>query len=124
MQAFIHSLEKTIDANEKPSLSVPKLHRLNRSEYSNAVRDLLALDIDTAKFLPADDSSRGFDNQAGALTLSSSLLEAYLSAATRISRIAVGEAASPDADDVPHSSGYDAELSRRRPALRHARRTR
>ena len=95
VQTFIHSLEKTIDANEKPSLSVPKLHRLNRSEYSNAVRDLLALDIDTSKFLPADDSSRGFDNQASALTLSSSLLEAYLSASTRISRIAVGEAASP-----------------------------
>ena len=95
VQAFIHSLEKTIDASEKPSLSVPKLHRLNRSEYSNAVRDLLALDIDASKFLPADDSSRGFDNQASALVLSSSLLEAYLSAATRISRIAVGEATSP-----------------------------
>jgi hypothetical protein len=95
VQSFIHTLEKTIDANEKPSLSVPKLHRLNRTEYSNAVRDLLALDIDTSKFLPADDSSRGFDNQASALTLSSALLEAYLSAATRISRIAVGEAAGP-----------------------------
>jgi hypothetical protein len=95
VRSFIHTLEKTIDANEKPSLSVPKLHRLNRTEYANAVRDLLAVDIDTSKFLPADDSSRGFDNQASALTLSSSLLEAYLSAATRISRIAVGEAASP-----------------------------
>jgi hypothetical protein len=95
VQTFIHSLEKTIDANEKASLSVPKLHRLNRAEYSNAVRDLLALDIDASKFLPADDSSRGFDNQASALVLSSSLLEAYLSAATRISRIAVGEATSP-----------------------------
>jgi hypothetical protein len=95
VKGFIHALEKTIDANEKPSLSVPKLHRLNRTEYANAVRDLLALDIDTSKFLPADDASHGFDNQASALTLSSSLLEAYLSAATRISRIAVGEAASP-----------------------------
>jgi hypothetical protein len=95
VQLLIDSLEKTIDANEKPSLSVPKLHRLNRAEYSNAVRDLLALDIDTSKFLPADDSSRGFDNQAGALTLSSALLDAYLSSAARISRIAVGEAASP-----------------------------
>ena len=95
VQTLIHSLEKTIDANEKPNLSVPKLHRLNRDEYSNAVRDLLALDIDTSKFLPADDSSRGFDNQASALTLSSALLEAYLSAAARVSRVAIGEAASP-----------------------------
>ncbi len=68
VQTFIHSLEETIDANEKPSLSVPKLHRLNRAEYANAVRDLLGLDIDSSKFLPADDSSRGFDNQASALT--------------------------------------------------------
>jgi uncharacterized protein DUF1592/uncharacterized protein DUF1588/uncharacterized protein DUF1587/uncharacterized protein DUF1585/uncharacterized protein DUF1595 len=95
VQALIQHLEKTIDAREKASLSVPKLHRLNRAEYSNAVRDLLALDIDASKFLPADDSSRGFDNQAGALTLSSVLLDAYLSAAARVSRIAVGDAASP-----------------------------
>ena len=92
---LIHSLETKIDAHEKASLFVPQLHRLNRAEYANAVRDLLALDIDTSKFLPADDSSRGFDNQAGALTLSSALLEAYLSAATRVSSVAIGEAASP-----------------------------
>jgi hypothetical protein len=95
VKALITSLETTIDANEKPSLSVPKLHRLNRAEYSNAVRDLLALDIDATKFLTADDSSRGFDNQAGALTLSAALLDAYLSAAARVSRVAIGEAATP-----------------------------
>ncbi|MEJ0039646.1 MAG: DUF1592 domain-containing protein [Gammaproteobacteria bacterium] len=92
---MIHSLETKIDAHEKANLSVPKLHRLNRAEYANAMRDLLALDIDASKFLPADDSSRGFDNQAGALTLSSALLDAYLSAAARVSRVAIGEAASP-----------------------------
>jgi hypothetical protein len=92
---LIHSLETKIDAHEKASLAVPKLHRLNRAEYANAVRDLLDLDIDTSKFLPTDDSSRGFDNQAGALTLSSALLDAYLSAAARVSRVAIGEAASP-----------------------------
>src|SRR5690242_16163098 len=95
VKALVTSLETTLDAHEKPSLAVPKLHRLNRAEYANAVRDLLALDIDTTKFLPADDSSRGFDNQAGALTLSSALLDAYLSAAARVSRVAIGEAASP-----------------------------
>ncbi|HEY4210611.1 MAG TPA: DUF1592 domain-containing protein [Steroidobacteraceae bacterium] len=92
---LIRTLETKVDAHEKASLSVPKLHRLNRAEYANAVRDLLALDIDTSKFLPADDSSRGFDNQAGALTLSSALLDAYLSAAARVSTVAIGEAASP-----------------------------
>src|ERR1700761_8626150 len=92
---LVHSLETKIDAHEKASLSVPKLHRLNRVEYANAVRDLLALDIDSSKFLPTDDSSRGFDNQAGALTLSSALLDAYLSAAARVSSVAIGEAASP-----------------------------
>jgi hypothetical protein len=95
VKELIQSLETTIDAHEKASLAVPKLHRLNRAEYANAVRDLLALDIDSSKFLPADDSSRGFDNQAGALTLSSALLDAYLSAAARVSRVAIGEAASP-----------------------------
>jgi hypothetical protein len=92
---LVHSLETQIDAHEKASLNVPKLHRLNRGEYANAVRDLLALDIDTSKILPADDSSRGFDNQAGALTLSSALLDAYLSAAARVSGVAIGEAATP-----------------------------
>ena len=95
VKALISSLETRIDASEKPNFSVPTLHRLNRSEYANAVRDLLSLKVDTTKFLVADDSSRGFDNQAGALTLSSALLDAYLTAAARISRLAIGEAATP-----------------------------
>jgi uncharacterized protein DUF1592/uncharacterized protein DUF1588/uncharacterized protein DUF1587/uncharacterized protein DUF1585/uncharacterized protein DUF1595 len=95
LQSFATSLEQTVDAKEKPSLRVPKLHRLNRTEYTNAVRDLLALELDATQFLPPDDASRGFDNQAGTLTLSPALLEAYLSAAARISRIAVGTAAAP-----------------------------
>ena len=66
------------------------LHRLNRTEYANAVRDLLDLEIDAASLLPQDDSARGFDNVAGSLTISSTLLEAYLTAATRIARMAVG----------------------------------
>ena len=95
MRAFASALESNIDSHAKPALNVPKLHRLNRTEYANAVRDLLALQIDSTQFLPADDSSRGFDNQAGALTLSPALMEAYLSAAARISRVAVGTAAAP-----------------------------
>jgi hypothetical protein len=66
------------------------LHRLNRAEYSNAVRDLLALEIDPTTLLPADDSAHGFDNNAGSLTISPTLLEAYMTAATRIARMSVG----------------------------------
>jgi hypothetical protein len=66
------------------------LHRLNRTEYANAVRDLLDLEIDTTTLLPPDDSARGFDNVAGSLTISPTLLEAYMTAATRVARMAVG----------------------------------
>ena len=65
-------------------------HRLNRSEYHNVIRDLLALDVDVAALLPADDGSYGFDNIAGVLGMSPTLLERYLSAAKKISRVAVG----------------------------------
>ena len=68
-------------------------HRLNRAEYANAVRDLLALDIDGAELLSADDVGHGFDNLAGTLALSPALMERYLSAARRISRLAVGDPA-------------------------------
>ena len=73
----------------------PGLHRLNRTEYANAIRDLLALEVDATKFLPADDSTRGFDNIAGALTMSPALMEAYLSAAGKISRLAIGDVSAP-----------------------------
>ncbi|HYR84448.1 MAG TPA: DUF1592 domain-containing protein [Terriglobia bacterium] len=66
------------------------LHRLNRTEYANVIHDLLDIDIDPAKFLPPDDSARGFDNVAGSLTISPTLLEAYTTAATRIARMSVG----------------------------------
>ena len=66
------------------------LHRLNRAEYQNAVRDLLGLEIDTEKLLPADDGSYGFDNMAGALKMSPTLVERYLSVAGVVSRLAVG----------------------------------
>jgi hypothetical protein len=92
LQAFAASLETEVDAHAKPNLSMPRLHRLNRTEYQNTVRDLLDLDIDVAQLLPADDVSRGFDNQAGTLTFSPALLDAYLSAAGRISRTALGTA--------------------------------
>jgi len=65
-------------------------HRLNRAEYRNAIRDLLALEIEVDDFLPADDASFGFDNMGGALRMSQSLLERYLAASRSISRLAIG----------------------------------
>lgn len=66
------------------------LHRLNRTEYANVINELLDIEIDPAKYLPPDDSARGFDNVAGSLTISPTLLEAYTTAAGRIARMAVG----------------------------------
>ena len=69
-------------------------HRLNRAEYRNAVRDILAVELDVTELLPGDSASFGFDNMAGALKLSESLMERYLSAARKISRAAIGSAPS------------------------------
>ena len=88
--ALTEWLESEIDRDAALYPGAKVLHRLNRTEYANAVRDLLALEIDPASFLPPDDSSRGFDNIAGSLTISPTLLEAYVSAATKIARMAVG----------------------------------
>jgi hypothetical protein len=71
------------------------LHRLNRTEYGNAVRDLLDLRIDVSSLLPPDDSAHGFDNIAGSLTISPTLLESYATAAARVARMAVGYWKSP-----------------------------
>ena len=82
-------LDKALPANA--NLSMTALHRLNRVEYANAVRDLLALDVDVSSLLPADGSSEGFDNLAEALAVSPSLVQGYVSAAMKISRQAVGD---------------------------------
>jgi hypothetical protein len=91
--ALVEWLERTLNEaariDPNPGRTVP-FHRLNRNEYRNAVRDLLALDIDVSEILPADDASYGFDNIAGVLKLSPTLLERYLGAADRVSRLAVG----------------------------------
>ena len=74
-----------------PNPGRPVLHRLNRAEYANAIRDLLGLDVDVTPLLPPDDSAFGFDNVAEALNTSPALLQAYLSAARKISTVAVGD---------------------------------
>ena len=88
-------LEGELDHGAVEELPPPGLHRLNRAEYGNAVRDLLALDIDPATFFPADDVSRGFDNQAGTLGLSPALLEAYLARPARSPASALGKVSEP-----------------------------
>ncbi len=83
------SLDKAAAAHPEPGRST--LHRLNRTEYGNAIHDLLDLDIDVASLLPADDEANGFDNIADVLRFSPSLLEQYLSASDKISSLAVGD---------------------------------
>jgi hypothetical protein len=92
IDAFATSLETAIDreAALRPNPGRSTLHRLNRSEYANAIRDLLALEIDPASLLPPDDESYGFDNIADVLKTSPSLLERYMSASWNISRLAIG----------------------------------
>ena len=94
-QAMVVWLENELDRDAKPYTPPPGLHRLNRTEYANSIRDLLDLPIDPAKYLPSDDSTSGFDNIAGALGISSTLVEAYVNAAQKISRLAVGEPEDP-----------------------------
>ncbi len=94
LDGFAASIETTIDraARTAPNPGAPALHRLNRAEYGNAVRDLLDLPIDAARLLPGDDSSgEGFDNMASTLSVSPALMQAYVTAAARISRLAVGD---------------------------------
>ena len=88
-------VEEELDRKASPHTPAPGLHRLNRTEYANVVRDLLDLSIDPTKYLPSDDSTAGFDNIAGALGLSSTLVEAYVTAAQKISRLAVGAPEDP-----------------------------
>ena len=93
--AMINWMEKELDRSAVTYLPAPGIHRLNRTEYTNAIRDVLALKVDATKFLPSDDSTHGFDNVAGALTISPALMEAYLSAAGKISRLAIGDVSAP-----------------------------
>jgi mono/diheme cytochrome c family protein len=91
-EAFVSFFENSLDraATAKPNPGHVVMHRLNRAEYENAIRDLLALDIDATALLPPDDESSGFDNIADVLKVSPSLMERYLSVGWNISRMAVG----------------------------------
>jgi mono/diheme cytochrome c family protein len=92
LDAFAVSLENSLDqqALRQPNPGHKPVHRLNRTEYGNAIRDLLDINVDVTELLPPDDESNGFDNIAGVLRISPSLLEQYLAASQKISALAVG----------------------------------
>ena len=106
--ATYHALVAGIEAERdragqlRPNPGRPALHRLNRTEYANAIRDLLAVDVDVAELLPVDDAGYGFDNIGDVLSVSPALMEGYLSAARKISRSAIGDAKEP-----PGTANYE-----------------
>ncbi len=93
VSALLTSLETSLDKAyaASPNPGHATLHRLNRTEYANSVRDLLALDVDASTLLPPDDESYGFDNNADVLGVSPVLLERYVSASRKVSRLAIGD---------------------------------
>jgi mono/diheme cytochrome c family protein len=100
--ALVSYLESSLDraARQAPNPGRPLAHRLNRTEYANAIRDLLDLRIDASTLLPSDDSSGGFDNNADVLGVSPVLLESYLTAAERVTALALGDPKLPPVGEV------------------------
>ena len=92
-EAFASWTESALDraAATDPNPGRPAIHRLNRLEYTNAIRDVIGLEIDPQALLPGDDLAYGFDNNADLLTVAPGLLERYMLAARKISRLAVGD---------------------------------
>ena len=103
LSALASAIETAIDraAAEDPFAGAPELHRLNRTEYRNSVRELLDLDVDVSAMLPPDQMSGGFDNISDVLAVTPALVQGYVRAAGKISRLAIG-----DADVAPTMSMY------------------
>jgi hypothetical protein len=119
-EALIKSIEAERDrvAEIRPNPGRPTLHRLNRAEYANAVRDLLGIEIDVADLLPADDIGYGFDNIGDVLQVSPLLMERYLAVAEKISRLAVGDTTLPPSYQtyaVPHGLNQHDRMSEAMP---------
>jgi len=91
VNSFVTFLETSLDqaALASPNPGTVSLHRLNRAEYANAMKDVLGVDVDAAALLPRDDISNGFDNIASVLKVSPSFLDQYISAAREVSRQAI-----------------------------------
>jgi hypothetical protein len=105
------SLDRAAATDPNPGRTEP-FHRLNRAEYQNAIRDLLALDVDATNWLPTDEISYGFDNIAGVLKLSPLLTERYLNTAQKVARLALGTPAPASGDlyRVPDQLDQDVRL--------------
>ncbi|MBZ5579196.1 MAG: DUF1592 domain-containing protein [Acidobacteriia bacterium] len=112
--ALLQDLIRRLDAESaKIPSAAPLLHRLNRAEYANAIRDLLGFHVDVSSLLPPDSSAYGFDNVADVLGNSPALLQAYLNAARKISTVAVGDSSVPAGSDtytVPQDLSQDRHL--------------
>ena len=114
VSGFVASVQDTLDyaAAKNPNPGRSGIHRLNRVEYANAIRDLLALEIDGRQMLPPDDSGFGFDNIADALNMSPGLLERYLGAAQKISRLVVADPAMKPVASVYKMSYFELQADR------------
>ena len=110
MDSLAASIETSLDraAASAPNPGQPVLHRLNRTEYANAIHDLLDLDVDASDLLPTDDSSFGFDNIGSVLGVSPALIERYLLASGKVSRLAVGD---PKIDPIVDTYRVRADLT-------------
>src|SRR5262245_55467397 len=114
LMSLAGTLESAMDrvAAVRPNLGNRHLQRLNRVEYANSIRELLGIDVDVAALLPPDSMGRGFDNIADVLTLSPSLMEGYVRAAAKITRVALG-----DLNAAPATTTYN--LPRTASQMRH-----
>ncbi|HET9830977.1 MAG TPA: DUF1592 domain-containing protein, partial [Vicinamibacterales bacterium] len=118
-RSMVASLETALDveADAAPHPGRVPVHRLNRAEYTNAIRDLLALDVDGRQLIADEPGGHGFDNAASVLTASPALIESYLSAAATVSRLAVGRSAVPVVDTfrIPTATVQDDRADERQP---------
>ena len=119
-EALVRSIEAERDrvAEVRPNPGRPTLHRLNRSEYANAIRDLFGIEIDVADLLPADDTGYGFDNIGDVLQVSPLLMERYLAVAEKISRLAIGDTSLPPSYQtysIPHGLNQHDRMSEAMP---------
>jgi mono/diheme cytochrome c family protein len=111
VDAFVTGLERTLDAGEAINPGRVVAHRLNRLEYLNAVHDLLDLDIDPS-IVPPDSPGVGFDNNADALSVTPSLMNRYMSAASKVSRLAIGDPGITPAVQVYRASEFAPQVAR------------
>ena len=112
IQAFITDVSHSLDTAwaNAPDNGAPLLHRMNRREYQNAVRDLLDLPINAASLFPPDSSSEGFDNLASVLSVSPALMQAYVTVANKVSRLAVGDMTTSLSSTTYRSDGQDQSM--------------